>query len=251
MLYFLLYNCNHPFSIEHQKGGGKVGRTGIKARTARFSRHELYAHVHVGMQGWCKGRSYISQAPAFVPLHSWLRSWIAVGSRENSRLPVSDRTEYTRGSLSLRFLSQPQSIRAVAHFLTLSFTISLPPLYLRFQASSPLPLSLPLPHFTRFIIISPFVSPLNSQLDGGSDICLSAILCAACNSAESCCFQSFLEIVYTWILIIEILWHDVSFERKFMYKWNFREIVYDPDDCILMCNLIHLRYSFRGTISVS
>lgn len=100
LLYFLLYNCNHPFSIEHQKGGGKVGRTGIKARTARFSRHELYAHVHVGMQGWCKGRSYISQAPAFVPLHSWLRSWIAVGSRENSRLPVSDRTEYTRGSLS-------------------------------------------------------------------------------------------------------------------------------------------------------
>lgn len=130
----------------------------------------------------------------------------------------------THGALSLRFLSQPQSIRAVAHFLTLSFTISLPPLYLRFQASSPLPLSLPLPHFTRFIIISPFVSPLNSQLDGGSDICLSAILCAACNSAESCCFQSFLEIVYTWILIIskyyveENLCVNETFERSYMIQ---------------------------------
>lgn len=92
------------------------------------------------------------------------------------------------------------------------------------QASSPLPLSLPLPHFTRFIIISPFVSPLNSQLDGGSDICLSAILCAACNSAESCCFQSFLEIVYTWILIIskyyveENLCVNETFERSYMIQ---------------------------------
>lgn len=54
-------------------------------------------------------RSYILLAPAFVPLRypvscpwSWLRSWIAGGSRENSSLLVSDRMEYTRAALLIR-----------------------------------------------------------------------------------------------------------------------------------------------------
>lgn len=73
-------------------------------------------------KGWVRAtsRSYILLAPAFVPLRypirawSWLRSWIAGGSRENSSLLVSDRTEYTRAALLIRTCN----LFALAHFLT-------------------------------------------------------------------------------------------------------------------------------------
>lgn len=98
------------------------------------------------MQGWCKGRSYISQAPAFVPLHSWLRSWIAVGSRENSRLPVSDRTEYTRGSLSPFLI--PAAIYSRRGPLSYTILHHLPSTPLSSFPKPPLPFPFPFPCLT-------------------------------------------------------------------------------------------------------
>ena len=67
------------------------------------------AMVGRGARVRATSRSYILLAPAFVPLRypvscpwSWLRSWIAGGSRENSSLLVSDRMEYTRAALLIR-----------------------------------------------------------------------------------------------------------------------------------------------------
>lgn len=204
------------------------------------------------MQGWCKGRSYISQAPAFVPLHSWLRSWIAVGSRENSRLPVSDRTEYTRGSLSPFLI--PAAIYSRRGPLSYTILHHLPSTPLSSFPKPPLPFPFPFPCLTLHALL------LYRPLFHRWTLNWMAVAIFACRRycvqrvtvPNLAAFNRFWKSFILGFWLSKYLWHDVSFERKFMCKWNFREIVYDPDDCILMCNLIHLailsveRYRFRN-----
>lgn len=82
-------------------------------------------------------RSYILLAPAFVPLRypirarPRLRSWIAGGSRENSSLPVSDRTECTRAALLIRvtiYSSWPTFLHVPRYLTSVPLSLFLAPL---------------------------------------------------------------------------------------------------------------------------